>query len=295
MSNCNGHMYVAWAGSNDEINVAWDWNFSTQTWAGKVTYADTDLAYDSGGIYGAPVLACWKPASGYYAGTTHLWIFYTGTATEWGGTYDNIIYGVFSSNDVNGQELDGQSKVPNQTTQRTIALAVRGGTLSIGWAGLSNLWLNFESTNDAANFYSPNFWQAQKSAMAFGMLLWNGNLWFIWPGTGSRSYLNSGYFGIANNAGQWIAVRAGSNHLVDYVCPGCDAGAVPQGSTLRVPYAGGNFNLNVDNTTDGSNFSDDQSAERAVFGAGGAVDGGNHFWLTWVDNVVTGLNIGKYN
>jgi len=63
----------------------------------------------------------------------------------------------------------------------------------------------------------------------------------------------------------------------------CDLTLVLQRGTLRLPYAwsGGYDNLNIDNSTDGSNWSKDQSQAGALWGAGAAVDSNNHFWVTF--------------
>lgn len=84
--------------------------------------------------------------------------------------------------------------------------------------------------------------------------------------------------------------------LNDYTLLYFDLTLSPQGSsTLRLPYSGANNNLNVDNSTDGVNWSNDQGTWNSNWGVAGTPDVNNHFWLTWVDYADTQIRIGTYN
>lgn len=111
------------------------------------------------------------------------------------------------------------------------------------------------------------------------MTLWNGNLWFAYPGTLSTHYIYVEYFNFSS--GTWVDA-VGGHPTADYTCGKCDLTLVPQGSTLRIPYSGAGLdNLNIDNSTNGNNWSNDQSQAGSIWGAGAAVDGSNHFWVSF--------------
>lgn len=275
---CNGHLYTGWTGGDDHVNVAWDFNGSG--FSGQVTYSDTTYYNHATNptTYTRPILACWNPSSGPYAGTTRLWILFTGT--------NKVLYlGYFDPSDVNhGFEtipIHVHTGVPNQTSVLSPAMATQGGTLRIGWVGVGNGYLNFESTTNGTTFYSPNVDRDSTADGGFGMTVWCNpgcNLWFAYPGTDSSHHIFVEYFGLSS--GVWTDPN-GAHPTADYTCALCDLTLVAQGSTLRIPYSGATGNLNIDNSTNGANWSNDQGDALSLWGAGAAVDGSNHFWVTF--------------
>lgn len=242
--------------------------------------------------YTRPILACWRPSSGAYAGVTRLWILFTGT--------NKVLYlGYFDPSDEQQApetvSIHVHTAVPNQTSVLSPSLSPAGGTLRIGWVGVNNGYPNFESTNNGVTFFSQNYDSNAKSVGGLGMALWNGNLWFAYPGSGTTHYIYVEYFKFSS--GTWV--RA-AYPTADYTGAYDDVTLVPQGSTLRMPYAGVSLanNLNIDNSTDGVHWSDDQSQAGIMFGAGAAVDASNHFWVTfpnWNSPFAPELVIFQYN
>lgn len=276
---CNGHLYTGWAGTDGHINVAWDFNGSG--FNGKVAYADTafENRNNTPTIYTRPALACWQRPGDIM----RLWIFFT-------GTNDKLYLGYYEPGDEN-QEFEtihthygngDHIQVPNQSSQRSPALAPYGGTLRIGWVGVNNGYLNFESTTDGANFGSPNTWKAEVSDGGFGMTVWcvsnKCKIWFAWTGTDNPHHINVGYFDLSSAI--WEPTAAPT---ADFTCELCDLTLVLQSGTLRIPYAGSGLydNLNIDNSTDGVNWNNDQSQAGSLWGAGAAIDSQNHFWVTF--------------
>jgi len=280
---CNGHLYTAWTGADDHVNVAWDFysNPFGSGFSGKVTYADTayNLLVPAPGtnIYTRPALACWQ-ASG---DTTRLWIFFT-------GTNQRLYLGYYEPGDENQQSktvsIHLHTEVPNQSSNRSPALAPQGSTLRVGWVGDGNGYLNFESTTNGAYFGSLNTDRDSTADGGFGMTVWcvSGvcKLWFAYPGTDQNHYIYVEYFNF--NAGTWTD-PPNAHHTADFTCHICDLTLVLQSGTLRIPYAGsgGYDNLNIDSSTDGNTWSNDQSEDGALWGAGAAVDNNNHFWVTF--------------
>lgn len=140
MSFCNGKLYVAFAQADRGIVVAWNWNGTR--FGNSVKYLDTAIqpTFD---YFSAPALACWKPATGSFNDQFRLWIAFTGTDQK-------LYYGYHNDTDANGQRINFHHNVPNQTSVRSTAMSVQGGTLRIGWVGVSNKHIYFQSTNDAS-------------------------------------------------------------------------------------------------------------------------------------------------
>lgn len=283
ISYCNGQVYVGWTDASDDINISW--GSTGGAFSNTVHYIDTVYNIVGTSQFTAPALACWRAASGQFSDQTRLWIAFTGTDKK-------LYYGYFNGTGDNGGRINYHQTVPNQASVFSPALSVQGTTLRIGWVGVNNRYLNFESTNDAATWFNINTIQSETASAGFGMAIWcpggSCSLWFAWPGTDSGDHIYVGYF----------SFTAGWKHAAstaDYTCTLCELTLVPQGGTLRIPYAGGGSNLNVDNSTNGSSWSNDQSVWNAVWGVGGAVDGQGHLWLTWTDFTSTQIEIGTYN
>lgn len=114
-------------------------------------------------------------------------------------------------------------------------------------------------------------------------------VWFAYPGTDTPDhhiYIED--FNLS--LGAWENSEFG-HPTADFTCHICDLTLVlqstpgtPSGYTLRIPYSGGGPDiLNVDNSKDGGqSWSNDQSDEAgSQWGAGAAVDGNNHFWISF--------------
>lgn len=272
---CNGNLYTGWTALDGHLYVAW--NFTGSSFGHKVEYKDTTYyTYSTNPTtYTRPILACWTPSSGSYSGTTRLWILFTGT--------NKVLYlGYFDPADEQQApetvSIHVHTAVPNQTSVLSPALSPAGGTLRLGWVGVNNGHPNFESTNDGVTFFSWNDDANSASDGGFGMTLWNGNLWFAYPGFTTTHYIYVEYFKFS--AGTWVHAAWPT---ADYTGALDDLTLVPQGSTLRMPYAGVGLanNLNIDNSTDGVNWSNDQSQAGILWGAGAAVDASNHFWVSF--------------
>lgn len=296
MSFCNGQVYVAWTGADDKIRVGW--GSTGEGFAHIVTYTDTAYYSQSNSIYTSPALECWRPASGTYSDKTRLWIAFTGT--------NNVLYvGYVNGTTDNGHPINGHWVVSNQmggyqTSNRSPVLAagtgtVQSGTMRIGWVGINNQYLNIELSTTGNSWNSPNTWTAEQANAGLGMTVWcpSGicNVWIAWPGTDSGHHINIGRW---NLSGGGFTRVSGVNGLADITCATCDLTLTSQGSTLRMPYCGSNDMINVDNSTNGSSWGNDQGFLGCIWGMGGAVGGNNNIWLTWPTWAETQIEIGIY-
>jgi hypothetical protein len=285
MSFCNGQTYVAWTEANSQISVAWGWNGSNFT--GKVKYLDMSYEDLTNGIYTAPALTCWKAAFGQFHDHPRLWISFTGTDQK-------LYYGYFNGPGDDGGRINYHLTVPGEKTKVSTALTIGpGGGMRIGWVGLTNEFLYFEGTNDGGTWINKNTITSETASAGFGMVVvCNPNcfLWIAWPATDPGTHIEVGNFGF--NSGAWTHTA----YTEDFTTRSYELTLVYQNGTLRIPYAGGTGNLNIDNSTDGGyTFSDDQSFWEAVWGVGAAVDAQNHMWVTWSSFSDTQIKIGTYN
>jgi len=296
MSFCNNQLYAAWTGLDDHINVGW--GSTGLGFSNVVTYSDTAYAYSN--IYTSPALACWQAASGTWSDKPRLWITFTGA--------NEVIYlGYFNGTGDNGQRLNLHVPVvdqngKSQTSNFSPVMSVQGGTLRIGWTGVSNGYLNYGLTVNAYSWNPVNTWKSQESGAGFGMALYcpNGsgscNLYFAWPGIDNPSHLNIGYYGLTGpHYGTFYAIPGDTAIQSDTTCSRCDLTLLPQSGGLDLPYSGADLNIVVDTSPDGRGWNKDLGPWPSVWGAGGAVITDNHLWITYVNHNTDEIVILQYN
>ena len=295
VSYCNGRLYVGWTGLDDRVNVAWGstgGNFTNvvtlNDWA-YYTYSTNPSTFTS------PTLACWRPTSGAYSDATRLWVFFTGTDK-------NLYYGYFSG-DPNDHTLHVHITVPGQSSVFSPAAIVDSstGALRLAWRGNTTQFIYIARTDNGVSWY--NFNNTSTGVIGGSILAAGGpgfawycppgqscNPWIAWIGTDPQHLLNVGYWDL--NAGVWRVVKT----LADFTGLNDDLTLVPNGSTLYMLYAGvGLFTVQVDVSTNGSTWNNNQTAFDCVWGVGGAIAPGNHLWLFWPESTELEIEVNQWN
>lgn len=287
MTYCNGRQYVAWAGTDQELYI--DWNFSGGSFPQNPVQM-SQLLYGQTG----PSLACFQPRG---ATSYELYVAWVGVDSK-----HSLNVGYFDGN-------ASHNTVQNKTTlteysDYSPAIADNfDGYLFIAWTGQdSKTELNIEQSSDGKSWIDKSTWTSQNSAngiqsSAGGLGLTsycpsnpNGycGLYVAWIGTDSSNKLDVGYYNDIQLT--WTRTAVINNYSV----AGFDATLVADGLTLRLPYAGENDDLNVLNSTDAYNWTNDNMFQwGAVYGVGGAASGGNT-WLVWRSWQETDIYIGQY-
>lgn len=268
---CNGIIYVAWAGTDypHHLNIGWG---LTSNW----TFSNKRTINDYVGGSTGPSLTCFDPQGGL---NTHLYVAFTGTDNQiWTGWFDGS---------VNLQDHRGTGQTSPYSPVLTVS---QFNTLYLGWTGTDP----GQHLNVTFSFYGTD-WNNQvyilgdRSDGGPGLVDYRSpnygdQLFMAWIGRDNNHTLNVGYFN--------STTTLQNKSLLDWCCfsqTSFDVALTPYSGTLYLFFAGINNDFNDvygSGTPNGWTYDGSQTyiSTYGITGTTGPVPGDifYHIWCAWM-------------